>query len=85
MAEVKGVSTTPRFPGGFFTLATVPWGSDFQLYPGRPDPADRSRFFIGYSHNGAAGEFVGRLGDDDSIRFHDPGGEPLPKEFPRRP
>jgi hypothetical protein len=85
VADVKGVSTIPRFPGGIFSLAFVPWGSDFRLYPGRPDPADRSRFFIPYDHNGTSGEFVGQLGDDDSVRFHDANGDPLPKQFPRRP
>ena len=68
----------PGFPGACCMLATVPWGSEFRLYPGRADAYDRSRFIIDYVHNGVRGSFIGELGDDDAITFRSNDGKRLP-------
>jgi hypothetical protein len=71
----------PGFPGTIYDLATVSWGSDFRLFAGRADPNDPSRFTIDYLHDGAAGSFVGRLNDDDSVSFQSADGRRLPVEL----
>jgi hypothetical protein len=72
----------PDFPGICTSLGTVPWGSSFQLFAGQIDPADPSRFTIGYILNGKPGKFIGQLHDDDSISLRDANGTALPEHFP---
>jgi hypothetical protein len=82
--EAKGMRVSgriPGFPGVIYDLASVSWGSDFRLFAGRADPNDRSRFTIDYLHDGAAGSFVGRLNDDDSVSFQSADGRRLPVEL----
>jgi hypothetical protein len=49
--------------------ARVPAGPPAQLFAGRRDPADPSRFTIEYRSESSRGVIKGRLRDDDSIVF----------------
>lgn len=81
---LRSRGSIPGFPGTLISLGEVPWGSDFRLGGGRPDPRDRSRFLIDYVHNGVPGTIVGQLDDDDTVRLrHSDGGRlPLPLPAP---
>ena len=82
---IPGTGQIPGFPGLLCDLGTVPWGTDFRLFPGRVDPADPSRFLIDYIHDGTTGTFVGQLNDDDSFTLRLADGSPLPMDLGETP
>jgi hypothetical protein len=85
MKETPANNVTGRLPGfgGLFPRFLEPiWGSDFRLFPGRPDPQHPSRFLIDFVINGKRDTIVCDLADDDSISFSLQSGNPYPPRFP---
>jgi hypothetical protein len=57
--------STIAYAGGLL----IPWNEPFSLFDGVPDPADASRFTIGYSLRGQAGTIEGRIDNNDAVTF----------------
>lgn len=59
-------------------LATVPYGSSFELLSGRPDPNDASAFLFDVRLEKRTITIKGRIADDDSFSLSAADGSPLP-------
>lgn len=57
----------PGLAGGRRSLLLFDYGQDVQVFAGRPDRADKSRFTIDFLAGGRTGTVDGRLMDDDSV------------------
>jgi hypothetical protein len=75
---VKIRGEIPGYAGVLPSVARVPYGSDFELLAGRPDPADRSAFLFDLCQGDKTITIRGSIADDDSLSLLRSDGKPLP-------
>lgn len=77
-SDVKAWSQLPGYAGLLASVASVPYGSDFELLAGRPDPADGSAFLFDLRQGEKTITIKGSIADDNSLSLSRSDGGALP-------